>query len=441
MTINTIRFFNFRCFSNFELELRPGLNLLIGDNASGKTSVLRGLKYALSSFFSGFSDLNTQWNAPGNADYREVVENGVLRPLRPINIEFFLSGLNTPGLPEIDNRRQNILKSSGKNSKPLKSGIRQLKLFGRTLLENLYGNDGRRYPLPLFAAFSTEDIHTPRQKVSRKAFTDYTPMASAGYMNWFNGNGLLPFWLDRMLILKEAEKGEEELSIVSEAVQRALGADGCNIIQDISIRPNKKQVYFIFSDGREAALEQLSDGYRRLLNIVINIAFRCALLNRELFGAETCNLTRGVVLIDEIDLHLHPELQTKILHALHATFPSLQFIVSSHAPMVMSTLRNDEENAVYRLSYNVEAKTYLANKETTYGMGLSEIAEYVLDVPPRDSEIQNKLNELMGALDDDDISTAQALLTPLYEEFGDRLPELVRAQTLINIHRIENDQD
>lgn len=88
--IQKIRLSNFRCYENLELNLRPRVNLLIGDNASGKTSFLRACKYALSSFFSGFSDENTHWLSPTTEDFRELVVGGIIAPEKPVSICFKL---------------------------------------------------------------------------------------------------------------------------------------------------------------------------------------------------------------------------------------------------------------------------------------------------------------------------------------------------------------
>ena len=66
---------HFRCFEHFSIDFTPGVNLIVGDNASGKTSLLKGAKYALSSFFSGFSDINTVWLSPSSADFRRSEEH------------------------------------------------------------------------------------------------------------------------------------------------------------------------------------------------------------------------------------------------------------------------------------------------------------------------------------------------------------------------------
>ena len=83
-----IRITNFRCFSEQDITFKRGINLLVGDNASGKTSVLRACKYVLSAFFSGFSDDNTKWVSLGEDDFRVEYINNSIAPEKPIGIEF-----------------------------------------------------------------------------------------------------------------------------------------------------------------------------------------------------------------------------------------------------------------------------------------------------------------------------------------------------------------
>ena len=85
----------------------------------------------------------------------------------------------------------------------------------------------------------------------------------------------------------------------------------------------------------------MSDGYRNMLSMVADIAYRMALLNPQFLG-EVTKKTSGVVLIDEIDLHLHPAWQRHIVSALKEIFPKVQFIVSTHAPSVISSVPKEE---------------------------------------------------------------------------------------------------
>ena len=83
-----IRLENFRCYTELSIPLKSRVNLLVGDNATGKTSVLRACKFVLSAFFSGFSDDNTKWVNPGNEDFMQMETGGILLQERPIHISF-----------------------------------------------------------------------------------------------------------------------------------------------------------------------------------------------------------------------------------------------------------------------------------------------------------------------------------------------------------------
>jgi predicted ATP-binding protein involved in virulence len=90
----------------------------------------------------------------------------------------------------------------------------------------------------------------------------------------------------------------------------------------------------------ELPVALLSDGIRNMIGMVADIAFRATKLNPEL-GAMAAQQTPGVVLIDEVDMHLHPEWQQVVLQSLLAAFPCVQFIVTTHSPQVLSTVRRE----------------------------------------------------------------------------------------------------
>ena len=94
-----------------------------------------------------------------------------------------------------------------------------------------------------------------------------------------------------------------------------------------------------FEDGHEAPWSELSDGYHVFIALVADIARRAVMLN-EFDGAEAPARVEGVVLIDEIDLHLHPRWQRVALPRLREAFPRLQFIISTHSPQVLSSAEN-----------------------------------------------------------------------------------------------------
>lgn len=300
-------------------------------------------------------------------------------PSKPVSIEFKMAPLDLLPINDADGNTvefdyEQILrieKKSKKNSRNLVTGLKPLKDYGMQLYSSSHvsSEDGVEQinTLPIYACFTTEDIHASR-KIEISKFKDYAQKASFGYYESYDSRGLFYYWLSRLLVLQEAETGETEINTVRKALKSVLGADGCNIIDDIVIRPIRGKVYFKYTDGRMVESAMLSNGYKRLVNIVLDIAIRCSLLNKTKYGDESYLHTHGTVIIDEIDEHLHPALQSRILKDLHRTFPLIQFIVTTHAPMVISSVENSEENVVYRLWYDEATKNYSHAILDTYGL-------------------------------------------------------------------------
>lgn len=325
-----------------------------------------------------------------------------------------------------------IQKNSKKNSRALISGIENYRNYAKTILST---NEA----LPVWCSFSTEDIHANRS-INVGKFKEYAQKASFGYYECLNGDGFFRYWLKRLLILQEGQKNLHEIETVRTALANALGTNnkGCGIIQDMHIRHNQGKVYYVFSDGREVDADHLSDGYRRLVNIVTDIAFRCALLNGRLYGAESALWTKGTVLIDEIDMHLHPTLQARVLQGLHNAFPMIQFIVTTHAPMVMTSIENNADNIVYQLNYDNE--NYHIQERQTYGMDASTITDVILNQTPRAQEVDNQLGKLFDLIDSGS-EEARTFLRDMQARFGDKLPELAEAEAMLDFSIVEDDEE
>lgn len=434
-----IRLEHFRCYTDLSIDFKSGINLLIGDNASGKTTVLKACQYVLSSFFAGYSDENTRWISPGDDDFTVQISNGNIQPEQPVKIYFvpdsnqYAAVAMTDGnfIPGQRKEEYIIQKNSKKNSRALISGIEMYRNYAKTILST-------NGALPVWCSFSTEDIHANRS-INASKFKEYAQKASFGYYECLNGDGFFRYWLKRLLILQEGQKNLHEIETVRTALANALGTNnkGCGIIQNMHIRHNQGKVYYVFSDGREVDADHLSDGYRRLVNIVTDIAFRCALLNGRLYGAKSALLTKGTVLIDEIDMHLHPTLQARVLQGLHNAFPMIQFIVTTHAPMVMTSIENNADNIVYQLNY--DNGNYHIQERETYGMDASTITDVILNQTPRAQEVDNQLGKLFDLIDSGS-EEASTLLRDMQARFGDKLPELAEAEAMLDFS-IEEDNE
>ena len=126
-------------------------------------------------------------------------------------------------------------------------------------------------------------------------------------------------------------------------------------------------------------INQLSDGYKSTISLVADIAYRMAVLNPQFLG-DVCKKTKGIVLIDEVELHMHPSWQRKILDVLKNTFPNLQFIVTTHSPIILSEADEDynliflkrEENKI-EITPMAQLNGYDANMVLEKFMGTKSI--------------------------------------------------------------------
>ena len=419
---------NYRCFTKLSLDFKDNINVLVGDNSSGKTTLIRALSTVLNSFFIGYSDENTRFYGLSKNDFTILETQSGLANEEAIKINF--NYLNVDASLELHSKKGRTLQ------KPLNP----IYFLGKEYFNTLFDENKKQVKdLPLFASFSTTDIHASR-KISLTPFKSYEHKPSFGYYECLQGDGFLSYWTKRLLVLKEASKGELEIQGVVNAVINALGKDGCNIIKEIQIRHNQSKIYYILTDHREVATENLSDGYRRLINIVIDIAFRCMILNKGIFGLDACSKTQGTVLIDEIDLHLHPTLQATVTKGLQKAFPKLQFVITTHAPMVMTGIPIDDNNIIYKLNFNT-AEGYTATPLKLYGMDASSIIEIALNTIPRSIEVDNRLNDLFNLIDEDKFPQAVEKLTKMKMEFGDNLPDLAKAQAMLNFLNEKNDNN
>ncbi len=217
-----------------------------------------------------------------------------------------------------------------------------------------------------------------------------------------------------------------------EAVRRAL-TTFANALLDFSIgRPRFSRVGQWANDGRGTFLldkgnttlgfDQLSDGESFVILLVADMARRLAEPRNA--DDEPDPLQRpGILLIDEIDQHLHPRWQRAILPALGATFPNVQVIATTHSPTVVGSLA--AANVVRLKDFQVAPTPH------TYGRDSTTILEDVMGLPAHPSDIQRRLDDLARLIDADDLRGARAALDQLADVLGADAPEVTRYDTTL----------
>lgn len=168
----------------------------------------------------------------------------------------------------------------------------------------------------------------------------------------------------------------------------------------------------------------LSDGEKGVISLVADIAYRMALLNPDLL--EHVLETPGIVLIDEIDLHLHPAWQKKIVDDLIHIFPNIQFVITTHSPSVLANVRKEY---VQILNHYQLYKP----QDTTYGRSVEEILRGVMDVNVCPDEIMELQNKFDSAIDAENFEQAQKILQEMRIILGDNAETVIENQITLDV--------
>lgn len=196
------------------------------------------------------------------------------------------------------------------------------------------------------------------------------------------------------------------------------------VVRSISerfMRNSGKPSLTITKNNQDFKIEQLSDGEKMLLMLVTDLARRLAIANP---NSQNALSGEGIILIDEIDLHLHPQWQRSVIPSLTQTFPNCQFIVTTHSPQVLSEVKR--ENVFIIENYQI-----VENTPHTYGKDSNSILYELMDVKERPETVQNKINNCLKLINDGQIETAKSALNELSNLLGENDSEVVRANALI----------
>ena len=191
-----------------------------------------------------------------------------------------------------------------------------------------------------------------------------------------------------------------------------------------NLRPTDEQSPRLLVDYGSTTLDvrQLSHGERGVLAVVLDLARRLSQANPSL--EDPLNEGHAVVLIDEIELHLHPKWQRQIVHNLTKTFPLCQFIATTHSPQVIGELEHDH------IQIMADGEVY--SPTHSYGVDSSRVLEEIMDSDPRATEVEQLLTAVSKEVGRQRYDIARQLLDQLVERVGESDPEVTRISTLLD---------
>jgi predicted ATP-binding protein involved in virulence len=431
MKINRLTLTNFKVFENKTFNFHPQFNLVIGINGSGKTSLLRAAAVALGGWAHAYIQDDKNRRPIDDSEIREVQKDARFDKTTPT----LVSAEGDALIVDRNKQKKNsTIKWERKRSYPYTetqtSG--QFAYHNPTGLSGYYpikfevlGADTLSYiehrgdfELPLIAVYECDRLWIIDRVSEEESVTTQHSRFDA-YKDCFHTSGdhkaIAKWLLKYQLAASQDQSNQGPLACMQAAACAAI--EGCTSLRfDYA----QSRVMLEFSDGKSTPFDHLSDGQRTMVGLFCDLARRASLLNPHL-GKDACFKTAGVVLIDELDLHLHPSWQRRIVGALKTTFPLIQFICTTHSPQLVGQVQPDE---IILLG---AANSHPAQ---SIGMDSNWILEHVMDSTDRDPDIAKRIDILFQQIDNDDFETAKTSIKELRQVVGEH-PDLVEANALI----------
>ncbi|EKT4452721.1 AAA family ATPase [Pseudomonas defluvii] len=345
MNLENLRLQNYRRFEAFEIDFHPELTVIAARNGQGKTTILEAIAAALGPFVGAF-DLGKSehirrtdarygvlWGADGGFEQEQNF---------PVIID---AALSTPSI-----KWQRALMSA-KGRTTVKEAA-PLAEWGKALQSQLRAS--AETPLPVIRYYSSKRLWVSHKNVATKAIL--TESRTAGYEDCLSSLSSfvqLQEWMKKAslaVIQHRTQPGYEHSNLeprlqgIANAVDTVMASEGWSHFHYSVVFDELAMVH---PDHGALPISLLSDGVRAMISLVADLALRCVRLNGYMRERSPLEST-GIVLIDEVDLHLHPAWQQQVVHSLRRAFPCLQFIISSHSPQVLTTVKRDNIKVVFK---------------------------------------------------------------------------------------------
>lgn len=421
MRIKTLTLKNFHGFVERTFDFSEQFTLMIGDNGSGKTAILDGTAVALGGFLSGISMVNSRHIRPDEIR----LESFRLGNTVTVEPQFEVEIICEAKINDEDFYWERSL--SSKKGKTTRKNAAQIIKYAENLQKDV--SKGKKVILPVFAYHGTGRLWAQTSDTEDELFE--TGSRFLGYKNCLNpisNEKLFLKWFKKMTLISLQERNEPgEYKAVRYAIEKCLKSAKVKDIESgivsIEYRINDEQLMVNFDDGRLLPFRMLSDGYRNVIGMVADIAFRMAVLNPFL-EENAAEETPGIVLIDELDLHLHPKWQRNIVDDLKKAFPKIQFIATTHSPFIIQSLEQGELRVL-----DEEIKGGLVQFEN---MSIEDVIENVMGIDlPQWSQRRKEMYEVaekyfrtlkeMKESDENKIIELKQKLDILSEPFADNL--------------------
>lgn len=450
MKVKKLHLQNYGRFDELQMEFAPNdeirgnVTIIVGNNGAGKSQILQALLDNLSNvigyILTGRKEQKKEedWVFFKNITGHTVPELSIRNNSNYTQIDTEILFSNKNSFVSVYSERKGVNINNGSNVKISNNLFENLQYFINKIMSNTI--DKTNFPILAFygTARNIEKVKIDEHsdKDSHRILLGYAAYGYAEseykrFFRWFRENEDLENENKKNLSNKILEliddnntnqidyikdvitefKGNKKLQCVRQALERFTG------FKNIHIERQDDPKMFVEKDGEKLDVNQLSQGEKSLLALVGDIARRLAILNPSL---DNPLHGEGVVLIDEVDLHLHPKWQQNLIDKLTQTFPNVQFIVTTHSPHVVS----DNPNVLVYILDNGELRQY----RNSYGEDANTLLNGVFGVSERTPEIAEKFHKVGDYISNNELDKAKELIDELSQILSKNHTQLLSTQ-------------
>lgn len=390
MRIKFLEVMNFRNMKSNRIEFsNKQFTVLIGDNGTGKTSIIEGITKG---FVPVIRAINSEAVKQCDINNKDITF-GTASTAVTLKIE-----LDDKEYTWTNRRRKSSLvqfDQTVENKDKSQHDLKQLKAKYMKCVED------KRLPLVLY--YGTDRIirdvpvrgHIKNFEVTdslRNCFDNINYFRD--FYDWFK--------TEEDVELRELRNNKSyhnpRLDCVRNALEKMIKG-----YKNLRIELNPSRMLMTNSEGMDLQIEQLSGGYKAVLSVVADIAKRLSIANPEVKNPLE---EQAVILIDELDLHLHPKWQKTIVDDLKRTFPNCQFIISTHSPFIIQSIGADE-------LFDIESMSYAGEEGTYNGWSIESIQEKKMGVKLKTEKYNNLITTFSKAIDNEDYKIAKRMYQEL----------------------------
>jgi predicted ATP-binding protein involved in virulence len=438
LRIDRISLQNFRCFKECAVDLHPMLTVFVAENGSGKTAILDAIGIALRLFIDVVAR-GKPYGGFHSSDIRLIQQdNHLMVPVPPTSFmaSGFVNGQQIGWSRALNHYTNRLANTSWKDAKELRLLAMQLRDCVNNSTSRELSNESP--VLPLVASYGTDRLWNEQLLGKRRIVREISDFGRmSGYIDCLSAassfSSSIQWYETRMNEIADSrfstslKFNQKLVAAVRKAVRVVLRPTGwCNL----DWNSDQKLVIVEHSNQGRLPLSALSDGVRTMVALVMDIARRCASLNPHL-GEDAAEKTPGILIIDEVDMHLHPGWQQQAVELLRQAFPEMQLICSTHSPHVLSTVDRTSIRIIHLRDGNglMEIPQF-----QTRGVVSADVLTEIMGVDPipqvEEAQWVSNYQELIedGLGEEDE---ALCLRTKLIEHFGNEHPIILDCDRLL----------